>query len=53
MDPNACLEMINRALDDDDLETARELYEDLTDWLHKGGYRPDGIDETWERLARA
>lgn len=53
MDPDATLAAITRALDDDDLELARELFGDLSEWLAKGGFEPEGLAAVTSRLARA
>lgn len=50
MNPQATLNLIDDALDVGDLEAAQDAYEDLMDWLFKGGYHPNGYEVTMHRL---
>jgi hypothetical protein len=38
MDPKACLDRMNTAIDDGDLEEADAAREDLCEWLRTGGF---------------
>lgn len=44
MDPTANFRDILSALADNDLETARDLADDLRQWLRRGGFSPVGYD---------
>ncbi|NBR00670.1 MAG: hypothetical protein EBT97_09535 [Actinobacteria bacterium] len=41
MDPNACVNRILTALRQGDLEEAREASDDLSEWILRGGFRPE------------
>ncbi len=48
MDPTACLERIQKALESGTMQEAREAAEDLAGWLRGGGFEPE-----WTRFAAA
>ena len=54
MDPTACYLDMFAAMNDGDLETARELALSLRDWLEGDGFYPPGYseDEVREYLSR-
>ena len=43
MDPNACVDRICDALEDDDREEALEGLKDLSGWLNRGGFPPESV----------
>jgi hypothetical protein len=55
MDPNACLRVINVALQEGDHAEAREAARNLIAWRTRGGFRPDGTSaddfDAWLRKA--
>jgi hypothetical protein len=50
MDPNACMERIERAISDRDFEEATLGLLDLAVWIDRGGFRPANYLGTLERL---
>ena len=42
MDPTACYREMLAALDDGDIDAAREHAENLKRWLDRGGFCPEG-----------
>lgn len=49
MDPTVALTNLNRALDDGDLDAARDAFEALDGWLSRGGFLP----EQWRQFRDA
>lgn len=41
MDPNACLQRIRDAIERSDLEEAAYAFDDLDQWIRRGGALPD------------
>jgi hypothetical protein len=48
MDPNACLQRYRDAMEDGEIDEARDAAEDLGQWLRMGGFEPD-----WKEGERA
>lgn len=53
MDPNACYQEMNEAVQSGDLSTARMRAEDLKHWIDRGGFCPTGttVDELMTTIA--
>jgi len=52
MDPNATVQRLLEAIDDHDLEAAREAADDLSNWLARGGFAPDWLRVVKEFVGR-
>jgi hypothetical protein len=52
VDPRATLLMLCDALDVGDLDAARDANMRLTEWLIKGGYKPDGYEVVMSRYRK-
>ncbi len=53
MDPEATAARLNDALDDEDMEEAKDAYDDLVSWRNKGGFMPPVAAQAVERFAMA
>lgn len=51
MDPKACLDCVERALSQGDVEAAEEALDDYRYWRRNGGFDPGGQDERCAQLA--
>ncbi len=50
MDPKACLDRVEEALDAGDMDEAREALVDYDEWRHRGGFEPEGGDARADAL---
>ena len=50
MDPNACLKRFINALKEGDLDETHEAYEDLRNWIRRGGFEPTWPSDDYREL---
>ena len=50
MDPVACLQRAHDALDDGNLDEARDLLASYRDWRRRGGFEPENGDQRADGL---
>ncbi len=50
MDPKACLDRMEAAINAGDEAEAREAYADYWEWRNKGGFEPEGGDARARQL---
>lgn len=50
MDPKACLDRMESAIEGGDEEEAQAAYTDYWGWRNKGGFEPEGGDARAQRL---
>ncbi len=46
MDPNACLALFIDAASNGDVESMEEHYENLVEWIKKGGFPPTALSDS-------
>ena len=50
MDPNACLQRMEDAIDARDISEAADAAEDLLMWIARGGFMTTSLEERWLTL---
>lgn len=51
MDPNACLQLLISSVKSNDIDQAKDSYEDLNHWITNGGFKPEKFTENTEMAA--
>ena len=51
MDPNACLQLLISSVKSNDIDQAKDSYEDLHQWITNGGFKPEKFTENKEMAA--